>query len=444
MAQIKFLGASGSVTGSCYLLTGDHGSQILVDLGIFQGTNETEILNSQPLQFNVRELKAVILTHAHLDHCGRLPLLVKNGYTGPIYMTGPTADIAQISLLDSAQIALENPDRPALYTPDDVRKVIQLFKLVQYDAPFIIGEYSLTFRDAGHILGSASVEISESGNTVVFSGDLGNTPEDLIQPTENIAAAGTVLIESTYGGSVHPAEDVYASLKKQINLITASGGTLLIPAFSIERTQEILHQIGHLKESGDIPAQIPIYLDSPMAIEVTEIFKKYPNLYSSELAHDPHPFDFSGLICTKKSEDSKKIVHVSGPKVIIAGSGMMSGGRIMHHLKNYISQPTTEILIVGYQAVGTLGRDIETGVSEVVIYKEKLPVKASVTKLESLSSHADQPRLLAWLKNIQGVKQVFIVHGENDQRQALAEVIKSQLGISNISLPVLNEVKDLA
>jgi metallo-beta-lactamase family protein len=439
MAQIKFLGAAGYVTGSCYLLTGNGGDQILIDLGIFQGDEETEKLNILPLAFNPAELKAVLLTHAHLDHCGRLPLLVKNGYRGKIYATDPTRDLTHISLSDAAQIALENPEVPALYSKDDVEKVIQCFTTVSYDQPFTIGEFNITFRNAGHILGSASIEVTDSDNTIVFSGDLGNTPEDLIQPTENIFSAGTVLIESTYGSSVHPVEDVSAILRQEINAVENSSGTLIIPAFSIERTQEILHQIGHLKQNGGIKTQTPVFLDSPMAIEVTEIFKKYPNLYSSELSQDPHPFDFPNLICTKKSEDSKKIINTPGPKVILAGSGMMSGGRVMHHLKNYISLPTTRILIVGYQATGTMGREIESGATEIIIYKEHLSVKATITKLESLSSHADQPKLVNWLKNIKDVNQVFIVHGENQERADLSEKIKSDLGIQNVTLPLLNQ-----
>lgn len=443
MAQIKFLGAAGEVTGSCYLLTGNSGEKILVDMGIFQGDENTEKLNSLPLEFNPADIKTVLLTHAHLDHCGRLPLLVKNGFRGKIFATDPTRDIAHISLLDTAQIAMENPDVPALFSKDDVEKTMECFSTVEYDRLFTVGEFNITFRNAGHILGSASIMVTASGNTVVFSGDLGNSPEDLIQPTENIPSAQTVLIESTYGSSAHPMEDITSVLESEINLIENSGGTLIIPAFSVERTQEILHQIGHLKRSDTIRTQTPVYLDSPMAIEVTEIFKKYPNLYNPELARDSRPFDFPGLICTKKSEESKKIIKQSGPKIIIAGSGMMSGGRVLHHLKNYISLPTTRILIVGYQAVGTLGREIESGITEVTLYKEKLPVRASVTKLESLSSHADQPKLLEWLRRIQNVRQVFVVHGENLERSDLSEKIKSDLNIYNVYIPALNEVREL-
>lgn len=443
MKSIRFLGAAGEVTGSGYLLTTDNGDTYLIDLGMFQGNPESEDLNFAPLDFDVSSLKAVFLTHAHIDHCGRLPLLYKKGYHGKVYATKPTQDIAHISLLDSAKIAkLEHPQLD-VYDKDDVQAVFENTGVVGYDEEFEVGSLKVIYRDAGHILGSASIVISEGDERIVFSGDLGNTPQDLIKPTEYIERASTVVMESTYGDSVHPQEDTDAVLQSEINEVEKTNGVLLIPAFSVERTQELLHIIGHLKSRGVVEAQTPVYVDSPMAIKITEVFKKYPNMYNSELANDEHPFEFEGVKFTKRAYESKAIREYSGAKVVIAGSGMMSGGRIIHHLHNYLSLPSTRLLIVGYQAEGTLGREIEGGAEYVEVKGENIPVRATITRIHSMSSHADQPRLLHWLKEIDGVKQVFIVHGEEDARAVLTEKIKEQIELSDIVLPLMNEVHEV-
>lgn len=446
MKNIQFLGAAGGVTGSSFLLTGNNGEEILVDLGMFQGIDDSQSLNFSPLLFDAEKLQAVILTHAHLDHCGRLPLLVKNGFTGKIYTTEPTKMITEISLLDAAKIAQEE-EREPLYTKEEVEKTCGQIEVVSYDMPFAIGAWEIVFRNAGHILGAASIEISQQGlspQTIVFSGDLGDSPQALIKPTEYITRADIVVMESTYGNVFHPKEDVLAILQQEINIIENTNGVLVIPAFSIERTQEILDKIDHLKGKGRIKNSTPVFLDSPMAIKVTEVFKKYPKLYSSELSQEINPFDFPNLICTNTAEESKAILKTDNPKIIIAGSGMMVGGRILHHLKNYLSLSTTRVLIVGYQAVGTLGREIEEGAKTVIIYNQRIRVRAAVTRIEALSSHADQPKLLQWLKHIQGVKKVFLIHGENKQRAALKEKIKIEMGIENIFLPLRNETFNLS
>lgn len=442
MKSIQFLGASGGVTGSSYLLTGDTGGTILIDLGMFQGTDDTENSNFLLHSLDGHTLSAVLLTHAHLDHCGRLPLLIKENFSGKIYATEATKMITHLSLLDTAAIAQEEK-KPVLYTKDEVEKVCANIEPVLYDTLFTIGNFSITFRNAGHILGSASIEVSDKNSqTIVFSGDLGNSPQGLIQPTEYITRADIVVMESTYGDSIHPAEDAAAILQQEMNEIEKTGGTLLIPAFSIERTQEILHIIGHLKKNNRVD-ETPVFLDSPMAIAVTEIFKKYPTLYNAELSQDLHPFDFPNLTCTNTVEESKAIAKVKTPKIIIAGSGMMSGGRIVHHLSNYISLPTTHVLIVGYQAAGTLGREILEGAKQIIIYDKHIPVRATITKMEALSSHADQPKLLQWLKPIQNVKKVFLVHGEDRQRTVLAEKIQTEIGIQHVILPTKNQVYQL-
>lgn len=443
MKSIQFLGAAGGVTGSGYLVTADDGDQLLVDLGMFQGSVEEERLNAIPLEVDVSKLRAVVLTHAHLDHCGRLPLLVKAGYQGKIFMTEPTLKIMHVTLTDSAKIAHEeNPDH-ALYTTEDVEMLMTLTEIVDYGQVVVSGQFTITLRDAGHILGSASVEIGDVNDVsqvIAFSGDLGNSPQDLIQPTENIKKASTVVMESTYGDSLHPDEDITEILKAEINAIEDSDGVLLIPAFSVERTQELIHRIGHLKSEGLIRNDTPVYLDSPMGIEVTQIFKKYPKLYNRELRHDIHPFDFAGLVYTRSGKESKQILDVDSAKIVIAGSGMMSGGRITHHLKNYLGRPSTRLLIVGYQAEGTLGREIENRPESVMIDGEKIIIHATITKLESLSSHADQAQLLIWLKAIAGVRKVFLVHGEDEQRATLARKITEELGIVDVIVPEINQV----
>ncbi|MFA5933217.1 MAG: MBL fold metallo-hydrolase [Microgenomates group bacterium] len=439
MQKVQFFGAAGGVTGSCNLLIGEH-TQILIDLGMFQGIDDKNGINASPLAFDVTAISAVLVTHAHLDHCGRLPLLIKNGFKGKVYTTQATKDIVAVSLLDSAGIAQENG--LLLYTPQDVEELVSLIEVVDYNQPFKVGEYDINFKNAGHILGSASIEISNN-ETIVFSGDLGNTPEDLIPATEYISKADFVVMESTYGDSSHPEGDASQTIQNEINEVEKNGGVLLIPAFAIERTQEVLHIIGHLKQKGLVKNETPVYLDSPLALEVTEIFKKYPNLYNQSTFKESSPFDFSNLNIIETFKQSKSIIKDRGPKIIIAGSGMLTGGRILQHLKNYISLPTTRLLMVGYQAVNTLGRELEEGAKQIAINEAVLSVRAVVTKIDSLSSHADLPKLLTWLKHIQGIKKVFINHGEINQRNSLAEKIKTETEIKNVELPEMNQIFEL-
>jgi metallo-beta-lactamase family protein len=438
MAKLSFHGAASTVTGSCFSLTGES-THLLIDFGLFQEDAHTEELNHDLPNTDLSHVDAVLITHAHLDHCGRLPMLAKSGFQGVIYMTPATLDIAGISLTDSAKIGerkQEEENIPALYTQEDVDTVLSWVKTVDYGQTFTCGEYSIVYRDAGHILGSATIEVADKkGEIVVFSGDLGNSPEDLVEPTTRITKAQTVVMESTYGGETHTTEDIYEVLTHEIHEIEATRGVLLIPAFSIERTQEIIHRIGHLKRQNRISPSTQIFVDSPMAIAVTEIFKKYPDLYNAELAKDTEPFEFDNLTCTAKAEESKAILHVDAPKVIIAGSGMMNGGRIHFHLKNYLALHNTRLLIVGYQAEGTLGRKLLEGAKRIVLFDDEIAVHATITKIGSMSSHADEPKLLAWLKDIENVKTVFLVHGEDDRRALLAKKIKTEIPSVTVTLP---------
>lgn len=446
--KILFAGASGTVTGSGYVLTADNGPKILVDLGMYQGTKEEEEMNYLPLSFNPRELAGVVLTHAHLDHCGRLPVIVQGGFRGKLFMTPATASLTALTLKDSARIAnSDTAEYPPLYSVDDVSRILDRIMTVPYDHQFRIGPFEIVMKDAGHILGSASIVITDTTSTgpirtIVFSGDLGNSPEDLVRPTEMIEAADAVVMETTYGDRSHKPEDTMQLIQNEFNAVEKSGGVLLIPAFSLDRTQEILHKIDHLKKEGRISKETPVFLDSPMAISATEIYEQYRELYNKELATHARmddPFQFPGLTMTKDSRDSRRIQEVEGTKVIIAGNGMMAGGRIVRHAAKYLPLETTRLLIVGYQGVETLGRQIVEGAKVVTIDEQQVEVNATVTESVGMSAHADQPKLLKWLGNMRGVKKVFLVHGENPARIVFADVARRTLGIKDICIPELNK-----
>lgn len=444
--KIKFLGASGTVTGSSYVLTSGSGQSILIDLGMFQGPPEEDKLNYEPYDYDPSKLVGAILTHAHLDHCGRLPILTSKGFNGDIWMTAPTRDLTEISLLDSAKIAKQD-GKPFLYDKNGAESTIAQFKTTQYRTPVTIGDFTVNFRDAGHILGSASVEITDKNPDseiakIVFSGDLGNTPEDLLQETELIDSADAVVIESTYGDRLHPKDDPSIDLKKEINIVEASGGTLLIPAFSLDRTQEVLHLIMHLKKDGKILSETPVYMDGPMAEKATAVYNNYTGIFNSHIQNDfkmGNPFQFPGFTVVSGREESQALHTQNGTKVIIAGSGMMVGGRIVGHAAFYLPLSSTRLFIVGYQGVETLGRDLQEGAHEVVINGIKTAVNAIVGSTKSMSSHADQGQLMNWLKHIKGVKKVFITHGEDTSRAALSEKISEELEVKDIALPILNQ-----
>ncbi len=443
------------VTGSCYWLADQNEHGVLIDMGMFQGVEEQKTFNNESLPFKAKNLTAMILTHAHLDHCGRMPLLVRAGFTGSIFMTEATHQLLGLSLYDAAKVAKENDERrqthEALFTEEEVEKLLTHCRVVHYDRSFEVGNFEVTMRDAGHILGSASVEIVDKreGNgprKIAFSGDLGNTPQDLIRPTEPVVDADLVVMESTYGDRIHSDEDPMKVIQEEINAVEANGGTLLIPAFSLERTQEILHRIDHLKKNKKVKDETPVFLDSPMAIKATMIFKHFADLYNQELADHAKlddPFDFPGLVLVEKGGESAKIKEIDRAKVIIAGSGMMSGGRIMHHAADFLPLETTRLLQVGFQAIGTLGRQIEDGAKKVKIYDQEVDVKAHIREVTSMSAHADQPRLMNWLSKIKGVQKVFLTHGEELPRLVLSEKIKNDLGITEVVLPKMNQSVDL-
>lgn len=444
--KIKFLGAAGTVTGSSYILTSGGGTSILIDLGMFQGPTEIDKLNYLPYDYDVSTLSGAILTHAHLDHCGRLPIIMSKGFKGSVYMTPPTRDLTELSLLDSAKIAKEDKTQ-VLYTTADVISLVKQFVTVEYHKEIHIGDFIITFYDAGHILGSASLEIVDKNPSsdirkIIFSADIGNYPAYLEDATEFLQSADSVVIETTYGDRHHPEESPIDALQSEINAIEVNGGTLLIPSFSLDRAQELLHMIMHLKKEGKVLKETPVILDSPMAEKATKIYVDYPKYFNPHIEAEyklGEMFDFEGLEVTKDWRQSQAIHARPEPKVIIAGAGMMTGGRIVGHAMHYLPFPTTRLMIVGYQGEGSLGRELLNGASEVRIKGVKVPVKASVHDTQGLSSHADQGQLMEWLKSINGVKKLILTHGDDHSRIGFKEKVEKDFGISDIIIPKLGD-----
>lgn len=449
--KIKFLGASGTVTGSSYVLTSGSGESILIDLGLFLGTPEIDALNYQPYEYNCDQLSGVVLTHAHLDHCGRIPILLPKGFTGSIWMTPSTRELTELSLLDSAKVAKVEGRKQVLFDKNLAEQTFGHFVTMDYRNPTQLGSFTVTMRDAGHILGSASLEVVDNKSDsairkIVFSGDLGTSPEDLLHETELIDDADAVVMESTYGDRLHPDTIPADTLKSEINKIEASGGTLLIPSFALDRTQELLHMIMHLKKEGSIIVGTPVYLDSPMAQKATSIYGRYPNNYNEHVQDDftlSYPFTFPGFINIAKHEQSRALHSEQGPKVIIAGSGMMNGGRILGHAIHYLPIPSTRLFFVGYQGEGTLGRFLLEGNRDVTIDGVSITVHAAINSTQSMSSHADQKQLIRWLGHIKKVQKVFLTHGDDGPRAALAQKITQDLGLSDVTLPKLHQEVNL-
>jgi metallo-beta-lactamase family protein len=443
--KLKFYGAAGIVTGSCYrITTGDR--QILIDCGMFQGTKKISKMSYDNFKFEPKKIDAVLLTHAHIDHSGLIPKLYKYGFRGKVYCTNATKDLCRIMLEDSAhlqefetkwdnkRLAREGKTlRKPLYTIKEAQKCMQLFKSFNYDELIkIMPNIEIAFREAGHIVGSAIIEVfitEETTKKIVFSGDLGQENAPIIKDTFRIKTADYVLCESTYGGRVHENKKERISLiKKAMEETLKNNGKLIIPAFAIEKTQELIYGLNELAEKKQLP-DIPIFVDSPLAMKATRIFEKHTENYDDDalnrIASGDNPFEFKNLKYLEKTEESKELNEYKKPCVIISASGMCTGGRIKHHLKNHIHKPNTIIFFVGYQAEGTLGRRIKDGEKVVKIYGENYPVKAKIMSAESFSSHADQPQLLKWLGAFETNPKVFFVHGEPESLEALKKAYGS-------------------
>ena len=461
MAYIQFLGAAGTVTGSKHLInTGDEsgkgGFQVLIDCGLFQGRKDWRERNWTDTPVPAREIDAVILTHAHLDHCGWIPRLVKEGFRGPIYATSPTIDLCGIILPDSGHLQEEDAryynktnkskHKPALplYTFQEAQNSLQYFKPVQVGEDVRLSpELSLRFVRAAHILGSCMAEITLNmggkERRLLFTGDIGRVRDHTIAPGKVVHSGPTegetadvVVMESTYGNRVHPKEDPMPELAGLIRTTAERGGSVVVPAFAIERTQKFIFLVKHLIESGQIP-RIPVFCDSPMAIKAVEIFLKHDEEYSDEtrdmIRKYGSPLAWPGFTFASTPEESKRINEALMPSVIISSSGMVTGGRILHHLAQRLPDPRNLVLFIGFQAPGTRGFLIKNKIAEIKIFGDFVPVRAQIAALEQFSDHADPPELLQWLRTFRNQPATtYLVHGEPDASGQLRDLMQKELG----------------
>jgi metallo-beta-lactamase family protein len=448
MARITIHGAAGEVTGSAYLVETDR-ARVLVDFGLFQGGRNTEAKNVLPAGLEVRRLDAVLLTHAHLDHGGRLPLLVQAGYDGPIHATRATMDLAGLILRDSAKVQAYDAERtnrkraragrapvPPLYTAAEVARTVELFRGVEFQRPWAVAPgVTARFVEAGHMLGSASIELTvhEQGRDkiVVFSGDIGPSGLAYVRDAQTLPRADVVFLESTYGDRDHkPPRETLAEFRAIIQDAVARRAKILVPAFAVGRTQQILYHLDELFCEGAV-APFPVYLDSPMAIEATNIYRQHPDLFDEEARDLRRACEIARrhghVRPTETPAESMALNEAPGPCLIMAGSGMCNAGRILHHLRHNLWRPETVVVIVGYQGEGTLGRQLVEGAGQVSIFGEKIVVRARIHTLNGFSAHAGQSELLQWLQPLAAAKpQVVLTHGESRAREPLAELIKKR------------------
>ena len=450
------------MTGSKYVLEANN-VRLLIDCGLYQ-EREYRSRNWEPFPIPPHTLDAVLLTHAHVDHCGLLPKLVREGFQGKIYCTDATAEIAQIILLDAAKLQEEDaefkkerhrrenrkgpfPEIP-LYTVGDAEASFPLFTPVKYGEIIQIGEgITAKFHDAGHVLGSSMIKVTVSqdgeSRSIVFSGDVGRWDRPILQDPDMFNETDFMLIESTYGDRVHEdAPDVSEKLAEIVNSTWKAHGNIIVPSFALQRSQEILYHLNELLIENRIP-HLMVFLDSPMAARITEVFKRHSELFDKEMSwlmrHDRSPFDFSNLKMTHTVDESKAINHISGTIMVIAGSGMCTGGRIKHHLVTNITRPESTILFVGYQAMGTLGRHIVDGAEEVRILGQHYPVKARIAQINGFSSHADKNELLKLLSELKKApRRLFVVHGEAEAASNFGEFLREKTGWV-ISVPEYKE-----
>jgi metallo-beta-lactamase family protein len=446
--KVKFIGAAGTVTGS-KILVESNGIRILIDCGLFQGIKPLRELNWEPLPILASTIDFVLLTHGHLDHCGWLPRLVDQGFRGKIYCSAPTKAIAKLILLDSAKIQEEEAEKAnkakyskhevpqPLYDVEQAKKVFALFKVVKTNEVVPLdAEISAIFFNAGHIIGACSIELTIENKTLVFSGDVGRDNDALMYPPTKPKKADYVFLESTYGNRMHPISDVKLELEIYINNTVENGGTVIIPSFAVERAQMVMYLLWQLRKEDKIP-NIPYVIDSPMGVSAFDIF--FDNLKWHKLSIEECVAMGKMFTMISDYKDTIDTIYNKRPKVVIAASGMVTGGRVLSYLERYIELPETTLVIVGYQAEGTRGRKLLEGATEVKIYGKYYQVKAKIHEIEGLSAHGDQKDLLNWLSALENKpEKVFLVHGENQPADELRIKIRERYGF-DCSVPLMGQ-----
>ena len=464
MFTIQFLGAAGQVTGSKYFLRTSKHRGVMLDCGLFQGTRDLTDLNWNPLPIDISDVHNIVLTHAHLDHTGYLPRLGMGGFGGQIYSTPATQDVSAIILRDSAHLQQEDAEQAnrhphghhtparALYGPEDAEQIIGRFVTQErHNKKVLPDDLSFEYFNAGHILGSCFVLIEKRFDDrapirILFSGDLGREFPLYLKPREDPPQADIVVCESTYGDRFHSKDNPQDEFAAIVEEIVKDGKVLLVPAFAVDRAQELIFCLNNLMRDGKIPP-IPTYVDSPMATSVTQLYEKYSDEHTMSKAElgepDHNPLSFDSLHFTSTPDQSKALNKLSGPAIIISAGGMATGGRIMHHLQNRLNDPSTIVLFTGFQGEGTLGRQLIDGATHASVLGVQVEVKAQIRKLLSMSGHSDQGELMSWLKKMPAPpKHIFLTHGEDSARTVFKGVIEKELGWT-VHLPTLNHTEDL-
>lgn len=450
--KVKFIGGAGTVTGSKTLVE-SNGVRILIDCGLFQGIKPLREMNWDPLPVLPSTIDYVLLTHGHLDHCGWLPRLVSQGFNGKIYCTGPTKEITKLILLDSAKIQEEEANKAnqgkyskheiaePLYTVEQAEKVFPLFSVVGIgEAVSLNDSIQAVFTTAGHILGACTIAITLEDKTLVFSGDIGRNDDVLMFPPTKPKKANYVFLESTYGNRLHPHLDIKSELEKYVNHTINSGGTVIIPSFAVERAQTIMYLLWQLKQEKRIP-NVPYVIDTPMGINALNIFRENPKWHKLSVEECDKVSKMFLLVSEHK--ETNEIILDSRPKVVIAASGMITGGRVLSYLEHYIVQPETTIIMVGYQAEGTRGRKMLDGAKEIKFFGKYYPVNAKIVEIGGLSAHGDQNDLVNWLSDLQNKPtKVFLVHGENQPADELRIKIQEKYGF-NCKIPLIGQEFEL-
>lgn len=434
--KLTFCSGAGTVTGANFLVEGG-GKKFLIDCGLIQGSDIDDELNWDDFSYNPAEIDFLFITHAHIDHIGRIPKLINDGFRGKIFSVLPTKDITLYMLEDMANLVSRDTkyDLSKVYTTENIKKAMDMWKGLSYGEKIEEGDFSFSFKDAGHILGSGMLEIIYNGKKIIFTGDLGNSPSPLLPDTEKITDVDYLIMESVYGDRDHENRN---ERKKKLEQIIKDNykrkGVLVIPTFSLERTQELLYEINSLVENNIVPA-MPVFLDSPLSIKLTEVYLRSDKFFNKTaqnlIKSGDNLFDFPGLTKTPETEDSKDILKVPSPKIVIAGSGMSNGGRVLHHEKNYLPDKKNILLLTGYQTMGTMGRMIQDGAKKVRIMGQDVFVRAKIVFIDGYSGHKDSSHLVEFVENTaEKVKKVFVTMGEPKSSMFLAQRLNDELGVS--------------